>query len=258
LHGIVANHPKPSESSFSLAGKVAVVTGASRGIGAAIGARFKLAGATVVGLARSASPAQSIEFEYRSCDVTDHAAFRALCDAVVSSRGRLDILVNAAGISEATPGQAQPVTAFERTIAVDLVAPFACCMAAAHHMRSGGGGSIINVTSIGSIEGFPDNPAYAAAKGGLRMMTKALAVDLGRFGIRVNNLVPGYIHTSMTAESHADPVRHADRLRHMIVPRWGTAEDLVGAAVFLASDAAAYVTGSDLVVDGGWLAKGLT
>jgi NAD(P)-dependent dehydrogenase (short-subunit alcohol dehydrogenase family) len=106
--------------------------------------------------------------------------------------------------------------------------------------------------------GFPRNPGYVAAKGGLRMLTKALALDLGCHGIRVNNLAPGYVRTAMTEASHADPVLHGERLRHMILPRWGLPDDLVGAAVFLASDASAYVTGSDLFVDGGWTAKGLT
>jgi NAD(P)-dependent dehydrogenase (short-subunit alcohol dehydrogenase family) len=124
-------------------------------------------------------------------------------------------------------------------------------------MRTAAKGSIINVTSLGAFRGFPDNPAYVAAKGGLSQLTRAFAEDLGRHGIRVNNLVPGYINTALTAASHADPVRHEQRRRHTMLGRWGEAGDLVGAAIFLASDAASYVTGQDIVVDGGWLAKGL-
>jgi NAD(P)-dependent dehydrogenase (short-subunit alcohol dehydrogenase family) len=108
------------------------------------------------------------------------------------------------------------------------------------------------------LVGFPDNPGYVAAKGGLRLLTKALAVDLGPRDIRVNALAPGYIHTDMTAASFADPERHAARARHTCLGRWGEVEDLVGGAIFLASDASRYMTGQDLVIDGGWTAKGLT
>jgi NAD(P)-dependent dehydrogenase (short-subunit alcohol dehydrogenase family) len=254
----VASRPELPSASFSVEGRVAVVTGASRGIGAAIADGLARAGAQVVGVARSAAPDGKPGFTYRRCDVTDHAAFRGLCDGIASARGRLDILVNAAGITLQAEGAEQGIAAFEAMLAVNLTAAYACCMAAAAAMRAGGGGSIVNVTSIGSVLGFPHNPGYVAAKGGLRMLTKALALDLGGAGIRVNNLVPGYVHTAMTAASYADPEAHEARLRHMILPRWGRPDDLVGAAVFLASDASAYVTGSDLFVDGGWTAKGLT
>jgi NAD(P)-dependent dehydrogenase (short-subunit alcohol dehydrogenase family) len=254
----MASGPDPSADPFSLDGRVAIVTGASRGIGAAIANGLGRAGAQVVGVARSTTPAEAALFPYRRCDVTDHDAFRRLCVAVAAECGRLDILVNAAGITLPAEGAEQSVTAFESTLAVNLPAAYACCIAAAAAMRAGGGGSIVNVTSIGSVLGFPRNPGYVAAKGGLRMLTKALALDLADDGIRVNNLVPGYVHTAMTAASYAEPEAHGGRLRHMILPRWGQPDDLVGAAVFLASDASAYVTGSDLFVDGGWTAKGLT
>jgi gluconate 5-dehydrogenase len=117
--------------------------------------------------------------------------------------------------------------------------------------------SIVNVTSIGSVLGMPGNPGYGAAKGGLRVLSKALAIDLAPLGIRVNNLAPGYIRTAMTEASWADPERRAQRERHTMLGRWGTPDDLVGAAIFLASDASAYVTGLDLFVDGGWTAKGM-
>ena len=124
-------------------------------------------------------------------------------------------------------------------------------------MRLSGGGSIINITSIGSTLGFPGNPSYGASKGGLRVLTKALANDLGDENIRVNNLAPGYIRTDMTEISFKDERKNKARLQRMLLGRWGEITDLCGAAIFLASDASSHVTGTDLFVDGGWTAKGL-
>lgn len=240
---------------FSLRGRSAVVTGASRGIGWALADGLARAGADVLALARSPQPEAALpaEVSYASCDVTDQTGFRRHLDAFVARTGRLDVLVNAAGISV----QGEDPDDFDRTLAVDLRGPYLCARAAAAAMRAAGGGSIINITSLGAFRGFPGNPSYAAAKGGLRQLTRALAEDYGSDGIRVNNLVPGYILTAMTAASHADPEAHERRRRHTMLGRWGTPSDLVGAVIFLASDASCYVTGQDLVVDGGWLAKGL-
>lgn len=237
---------------FALDGRTAIVTGASRGIGAAIASGLAGAGARVFGLARSALPVEAAAgVDYRACDVTDAAAFAAVC----AEAGRVDVLVNAAGITLPAATAAERLANFAPTLDVDLRAVYACCMAAVPRMPRGG--SIVNVTSINSVLGFPGNPAYVAAKGGLRMLTRALAVDLGEAGIRANNLAPGYVHTAMTAASHADPALHEQRRRHTILGRWGEPGDMVGAAIFLASDASAYVTGQDLFVDGGWTAKGM-
>jgi NAD(P)-dependent dehydrogenase (short-subunit alcohol dehydrogenase family) len=124
-------------------------------------------------------------------------------------------------------------------------------------MKDQRGGSIINITSIGAELGFPDNPAYVAAKGALKQLTRSLALDLGSFGIRVNNIGPGYFRTDMTNGSWNDPQLKEDRTRRTILGRWGQPEDLAGAVIFLASDASRYITGQDLYMDGGWLAKGL-
>jgi NAD(P)-dependent dehydrogenase (short-subunit alcohol dehydrogenase family) len=242
---------------FSLAAKIAVVTGASRGIGFALADGLAAAGAKVVGIARSPQPRMPFRnaVHYVSADVSH--AIKPIFTKIAKENATIDVLVNAAGISLPTACMDEArLAVFEETLRINLVSPFACCLAAREYMRRGS--SIINITSIGSVLGFPDNPGYAAAKGGLRLMTKALAVDYGSLGIRVNALAPGYIRTDMTASSFADPDQNEQRLRHTCLDRWGTIEDLVGAAIFLASDASAYITGQDLIVDGGWTAKGLT
>jgi NAD(P)-dependent dehydrogenase (short-subunit alcohol dehydrogenase family) len=242
---------------FSLNGRVAIVTGGSRGIGAAIANGLAGAGARVIALARSAAPAVPLSsgIAYASCDVTAAGAFERLLADTFKREKRLDILVNAAGVSLAAEGA--ELERFDRTLVANLRAAYAACLAVAPLMEQSGGGSIINVTSVNSVLGFPANPGYVAAKGGLRMLTKALAIDLGPAKVRVNALAPGYIRTAMTAASHADAAARKAREQRTILGRFGETEDLVGAAIFLASDASSYITGTDLFVDGGWTAKGL-
>ena len=119
------------------------------------------------------------------------------------------------------------------------------------------GGSIINITSLASMMGMPGNPGYVASKGGLGMLTKGLAIDLARDNIRVNNIIPGYILTDMTSKSYSDQKLKKLRDQRMIKNRWGQPKDLAGAVILLASDASDYITGTDIIVDGGWSAKGL-
>ena len=240
---------------FSLEGKVAIVTGASRGIGHALADGLAAAGAQTVGVARSeVAPDYAHPVAYCPADVRQDAD--KIVRFAVDRFGALDILVNAAGITLAQTDADSALRNFDNTIEINLRAPLALALAAAKVMTSGG--SIINVTSIGAHLGFPGNPGYVASKGGLRSLTQALAVDLGPRGIRVNALAPGYIHTDMTAASYADPVKNEARRRHTCLDRWGEPEDLVGGCVFLASDASRYMTGQSLVIDGGWTAKGLT
>ncbi len=243
---------------FSLEGRVAIVSGGSRGIGAAIANAYAKAGARVAAVARTAQKPAELEagVSYRTCDVTTSGAFERVAEQVFQSEGRLDILVNAAGISLPQGGLAE-AERFDRTLDTNLRAAYRMCLAASRHMEASGGGAIINVTSINSVLGFPGNPGYVASKGGLRMLTKALAIDLAKFRVRVNSLAPGYIRTAMTAASQADPVLREARLERMILRRFGEPEEVVGAAIFLASPAASYITGIELFVDGGWTAKGL-
>lgn len=244
---------------FGLTNKVAIVTGASRGIGFEIARALSQAGAQTFGLGRTdpSMVQDQSDFEYIRCDVSEEGTFNATCTNIVNAAGGLDILVNAAGITVPSTGAHQSVAELETTLSVNLVAAYQACITAADYMKKRGQGSIVNVTSIGSLFGFPNNPAYTASKGGLRLLSKSLAYDLACDHIRVNNLAPGYIKTDMTRASYEDPIKHAQRLERMMLPRWGEPEDIAAAAVFLASDASSYITGTDLVVDGGWSAKGI-
>jgi len=241
-------------AAFSLAGKTAVVTGASRGIGAAIAGGLQASGAKVFGLSRSGTAPSHVTA--MKCDLADDAAIQSVFDNLTKAGERLDILVNAAGISLPASATSE-LQRFRDTLAVDLSGVYATILAAYPLLKKAGGGSIINVTSINSVRGFPGNPGYVAAKAGLAGLTRALAADYARDHIRVNALAPGYVATEMTAKSFADPAMHEDRRRHTMLGRWGNPDDLAGAAVFLASSASAYVTGQELFVDGGWTTKGL-
>lgn len=243
---------------FRLDGRVAIVTGASRGIGHAIACGLASAGAQVIGVGRSLVPQEpAAGFDYSTCDVTSVTSFSELVQRVFTQAGRIDILVNAAGITLPAQAAEDPSAAFRQTLECNLTSVFECCSAVIPCMLASGYGSIVNVTSIGSVLGFSGNPGYVASKGGLAAMTRALALDYGAQGIRINSLVPGYIRTAMTQASHTDPRRKQARAARTMLGRWGDPVELAGAAIFLASPASSYVTGSELFVDGGWTAKGL-
>jgi len=242
---------------FSVEGRVIIVTGAGRGNGAAIAAGLACAGARVYGLDIQY---HRTDYSYNTeiCDVTDDSSLERAVDRVFREHGRIDGLVNNAGIS------LQPMDCYSRgnfleTLSVNTLAPLRLGWMVAQAMKfpEGSGGSIVNVTSLGAHLGFPDNPAYQASKGALRQITRAMAVDFGKLGVRVNNICPGYMTTAMSSASYNNPKTNEARSSRMILDRWGQSEDLVGPCQFLLSDASQYVTGMDLPVDGGWLAKGL-
>lgn len=249
-----------SEDIFSVKNYSVIVTGASRGIGMAIAQGLNDAGAEVFGVGRSITPENNnkISYNYKQCDVTNTAAFNELCEFIFEKTGGINILVNAAGTSIVEHESIDYLTNFDDTLSINLRAAYSCCKIVSDYMTRSGGGSIINITSINSMMGFPDNPAYVASKGGLRMLAKALAIDYSNRNIRVNCIAPGYIRTVMTKESYNDKEKREHRTKHTILGRWGNPEDLVGATIFLASNASSYITGIDLFVDGGWSAKGIS
>ena len=243
---------------FSLNGKVALVAGASRGIGRAIATGLGQVGAAVIAIGRTSveqiEPADA--FSYRRGDVTDKASFESICQDICDEHRQIDIYVHAAGISlPAMSSTDEEKDRFVTTINANLVAPFECITAVASRM--GSSGSIILISSINATFGFPNNPGYVAAKGGITAMARAFAVDLGHRQIRVNSIAPGYVRTRMTEAAYQDPIANQERMGRTILGRWGEPHDLVGAAIFLAADVSDYVTGQEIVVDGGWSVKGL-
>ena len=252
------------EELFSLEGKVAVVTGASRGIGQGLAEALLKAGARGILVAVNeerlrettrAFAAEGLQAFAHPCDLEIPEQIDGLIDYVAREHGRIDVLVNNAGVTFGHDLFDYPDEQWERTLRIDLEAPFRLGRGFARMMRDQGGGSIINMTSIAAELGSPDNPAYAAAKGGLKQLTKAMAMDLARHGIRVNNIGPGYFRTDMGAQSWNDPEKREQRTRRTLVGRWGEPPDLAGMVILLASDASGYITGQDFYVEGGWLTK---
>ena len=243
-----------TENLFSVRNKIVIVTGASRGIGFELASGFSQAGAIVWGVGRSMKNFRNKNIKYRSINILEKELFKKLCKEIFSDHGSIDVLINAAGISIAADSN-QSNHNFNQIINTNLLGSYYCCDSVSSFMNSES--SIINITSIGANLGFPNNPGYQASKGGLAALTRALAYDFAERNIRVNSIVPGYIRTEMTKDSYVDDRLKTERENRMLLRRWGECGDLVGAAIYLASQASSYVTGSEIFVDGGWSIKGL-
>lgn len=254
------------KDQFSLEGKVALVTGAAYGIGFAMAEALASAGAKIAFNCRGQEHMDKALADYKEkgieahgyiCDVTDEGAVKAMVAEIEKELGTIDILVNNAGIIKRIPMHEMQVEEFRQVVDIDLNAPFIVSKAVIPGMMKKGHGKIINICSMMSEFGRETVSAYAAAKGGLKMLTKNIASEYGGYNIQCNGIGPGYIATPQTAplrEPQADGSRHPfDQFIVSKTPagRWGTPEDLKGPAVFLASEASDFVNGQILYVDGG-------
>ncbi len=252
------------KSDVELNGKVAIVTGSATGIGQAIACAYAKAGASVVvdfigdastpddtlgKIAAAGGVAIGIE-----ADVSQPADVARLIAGTIEKFGRLDVLVNDAGIEKKLAFLDYPLDAWQKILAVNLTGPFLCSQAAAKQMiRQGGGGRIVNISSIHEDLPLVLNAAYSASKGGLRMLMRTMAVELAPHRIGVNNIGPGAIRTPIDASEEGNAADEKRLMAEIPLGRWGTPDEVAALAVYLASDAAAYITGSTFFIDGGML-----
>ena len=248
---------------FDLTGRLAVVTGARRGIGLAFAEALAAAGADIIGISASmesegSAAAAAVEnhgrrFDAKAVDFADRGAVEAL--GVELAEREIDILVNNAGTIERAPAAEHSLASWDRVLEVDLSSQFALTQAVGRGMLDRGTGKIIFTASLLSFQGGINVPGYAAAKSGLLGLVRALSNEWAGRGVTVNAIAPGYIATDNTQALQDDPDRSRAILERIPAGRWGRPDDLAGAAVFLASPASDYVSGIVLPVDGGWLAR---
>ena len=250
------------QNPFDLSGKVAVITGANTGIGQGIALALAAAGADIAAVGRSAAT-ETVEkaralgrrAEIISADLSSIEPVGRVVDEAVDKLGGLDILVNNAGIIRRNDSLDFTEDDWDAVMDTNLKSVFFLCQAAARHMVKQGGGKIINIASMLTFQGGIRVPSYTASKSGIGGLTKLLANEWAAKGINVNAIAPGYIATNNTAALQADETRNRQIMERIPAGRWGSPEDMGGAAVFLASSAADYVQGHILAVDGGWLAR---
>ena len=251
-------------SAFDLTGKTAVVTGAKRGIGRGMAEALAAAGADIVGVSATLAPGSDVEkaitgmgrkFTAHAVDFSDRAALTAFAAQLETDGVQPDILVNNAGTIKRKPATDHDDDLWDEVIETNLSAQFVLSREIGRGMVARGKGKIIFTASLLTFQGGITVPGYAASKGGIGQLTKALANEWAGSGVNVNAIAPGYIATDNTEALRNDEVRYKSILERIPQERWGTPEDLGGPAVFLASDASNYVNGEILTVDGGWMGR---
>lgn len=249
---------------FDISGRIILVTGSSQGIGLSLARGFARNGAKVILNGRDPEKVRSVAQELKSegydvmgyaFDVTNQAAVTETVDAIEREVGPISVLVNNAGIHRRAPFESMTLSDWQTVLDTNLTSAFVVSQAVARHMIRRRQGKIINITSLNAEAARPTIANYSSAKGGLKMLTKSLATELGKYNIQANAIGPGYIETELTAVLAADPEFDNWVKNEVPLGRWGKTEDLIGAAIFLASAASDYVNGHTLYVDGGWQAS---
>ena len=248
---------------FSVKNKIVIITGSGRGIGRTFALNMAKRSAITycfdIKFPNKIPKDLSNNLFHIKCDLTNKNKFDNECKKIFNRHKKIDVLINNLGIS--LPGKNEQTYLekyWDQTLKINLTVAFNCSQTVMKFMLKKKNGSIINITSINAELGFPNNPAYIASKGGLKMLGKSMAKDLGKYGIRVNNLGPGYFKTLMNQNSWKNLKTRKARTIRTMLDRWGEIDELVGPCIFLASDASKYVTAQDLYVDGGWTANGLS
>ena len=241
---------------FNIKNFVTIVTGSGQNIGLKIAAGFYEYGAKVIRIDLNLKKHKLYKFDDYIIDLTKQKLVDRCVNEIKHKYGRIDVLINNAGVTiNSTNFYDEKI--LKKTLSVNLIAAYNLSNKVCKIMSKRKKGSIINITSLAAERGFIGNPSYQVSKAGLKQLTKALACDWGQKNIRINNVCPGYIKTPMTMRSFKNSKLKKNRDTRMILKRWGEPKDLVGPCIFLASDSSSYITGSDIFVDGGWLAKGL-
>jgi len=244
---------------FNIKGKVAIVTGAARGIGQSIAIELARQGTNVV--VSDIIPGQQTvnrikalkkKAIYVKTDVSSKTEVENLMNETIRKFKKIDVLVNNAGIFVTGPTSKVSEEDWDRTININLKGNFLCSQAALKYMKRGA--SIINISSVAGIGGYPQGASYCASKGGIRLLTKSLAAEYGPLGIRVNSIHPGIIETAMTKGLLANKKAKQGMLAKLPLKRTGKPIDIAGPVVFLASDSSSYITGEEIIIDGGWVA----
>ncbi len=241
--------------SFDLSERNIIVTGSNKGNGLAIAKGLGELGAKIIRIDKKFNTKlKSDDYEF---DLSELSKIPNLVSTLSKKYKKIYGLVNNAGITIPSQNPYKDYKSYNDTLNVNLHSVFILSSELCPIMAKNKIGSIINITSLGAHQGFKGNPSYQISKSGIRQLTKSLARDWGKYGIRVNNICPGYIKTSMTSKSFNNKKEKRKRQNRTILNRWGKPIDLVGPSIFLLSNASSYITGSDIIVDGGWLANGM-